>query len=87
MERKTIRISSKQQVTIPQRYFERLAFGEEAECTFRGDELVIRLSEPRAAGSFPSRSWLRSSLRGTAASSCWNSSRQSRKRCAPLWSA
>ena len=32
MERKTIRISSKRQVTIPQRYFERLGFGEEAEC-------------------------------------------------------
>ena len=42
MERKTIRISSKRQVTIPQRYFDRLGFGEEAECILRWDELVIR---------------------------------------------
>ena len=38
MERKLIRISSKRQVTIPQRYFDRLGFGQEAECILHGDE-------------------------------------------------
>lgn len=52
MERKTIRISSKRQVTIPQRYFERLGFGEEAECIFRGDELVIRPVKAQSGGEF-----------------------------------
>ena len=52
MERKTIRISSKRQVTIPQRYFERLGFGEEAECILRGDELVIRPVKAQSGGEF-----------------------------------
>ena len=52
MERKTIRISSKRQVTIPQRYFERLGFGEEAECILRGDELVIRPVKVQSGGEF-----------------------------------
>ena len=51
MERKTIRISSKRQVTIPQRYFERLGFGE-AECILRGDELVIRPVKAQSGGEF-----------------------------------
>ena len=50
MERKTIRISSKRQVTIPQRYFDRLGFGEEAECILRGDELVIRPVKVQGGG-------------------------------------
>ena len=50
MERKTIRISSKRQVTIPQRYFDRLGFGEEAECILRGDELVIRPVKVQSGG-------------------------------------
>ena len=52
MERKTIRISSNRQVTIPQRYFERLGFGEEAECILRGDELVIRPVKAQSGGEF-----------------------------------
>ena len=32
MERKIISISSKRQVTIPQKYFELLGFDDEAEC-------------------------------------------------------
>ena len=52
MERKTIRISSKRQVTIPQRYFERLGFREEAECILRGDELVIRPVRAQSCGEF-----------------------------------
>ena len=52
MERKTIRISSKRQVTIPQRYFDRLGFGEEAECILREDELVIRPVRAQSGGEF-----------------------------------
>ena len=50
MERKIIRISSKRQITIPRRYFERLGLGEEAECILRGDELVIRPVKAQSGG-------------------------------------
>ena len=82
MERKTIRISSKRQVTIPQRYFECLGFGEEAECILRGNELVIRPVKAQSGGEFSEQI-----PRDAAESSCWNDLRQSRKKCAPLWSA
>lgn len=52
MERKLIRISSKRQVTIPQRYFDRLGFGQEAECILRGDELIIRPIATQSDGAF-----------------------------------
>lgn len=42
MERKTISISGKRQITIPQSYYERLGFGREAECILNGSELIIR---------------------------------------------
>lgn len=42
MDRKRISISSKRQVTIPQKYFDKLGFGSEAECIFNGNELIIR---------------------------------------------
>lgn len=42
MERKTISISSKRQITIPQKYFDALGFGGEAECTVANGALVIR---------------------------------------------
>lgn len=41
-ERKIIRISPKRQITIPQKQFEQLGFGKEAECFVRERELVIR---------------------------------------------
>ena len=40
--RKILSISSKRQITIPQKFYQSLGFGEEAECVVRGDELVIR---------------------------------------------
>lgn len=52
MERKRIRISSKRQVTIPQRYFDRLGFGQEAECILRGDELILRPIAAQSDGAF-----------------------------------
>ena len=42
MERKTISISNKRQITIPQSYFDRLGFDREAECILSGSELIIR---------------------------------------------
>lgn len=40
--RKVISISSKRQLTIPQKFFDQLGFDSEAECILRGNELVIR---------------------------------------------
>ena len=42
VERKTIRISEKRQITIPQKFFQQLGFESEAECSMEGDALVIR---------------------------------------------
>lgn len=52
MERKTIRISNKRQITIPQKYYERLGFESEAECILRGSELIIRPVEKQGSGEF-----------------------------------
>ena len=52
MERKTIRISSKRQITIPQRYFDCLGFNQEAECILWGDELIIRPVKRQSGGEF-----------------------------------
>ena len=42
MDKKRLSISSKRQITIPQKYFMELGFENEAECFVRNDELVIR---------------------------------------------
>lgn len=52
MESKTIRISGKRQITIPQQYYDRLGFQDQAECFFRGNELVIRPVHPQSGGEF-----------------------------------
>lgn len=52
MDRKRISISSKRQITIPQRYFEQLGFGDEAECMVRGSELIIRPAAKQVGGEF-----------------------------------
>lgn len=52
MERKTIRISNKRQITIPQKFFEQLGFEGEAECILQGSELVIRPVSKRNGGEF-----------------------------------
>lgn len=52
MERKTIRISHKRQITIPQKYFEELGFEDEAECILRGSELLIRPVSKQGGGEF-----------------------------------
>ena len=40
--KKIVSISSKRQITIPQKFFTALGFNDEAECVVRGNELVIR---------------------------------------------
>ena len=52
MEMKKVSISSKRQITIPQRFFTMLGFGTEAECMLRGNELVIRPARTNAGGEF-----------------------------------
>lgn len=42
MESKRISVSTKRQITIPQKFYEKLGIGNEVECVLRGNELVIR---------------------------------------------
>lgn len=52
MERKLLSISSKRQITIPQKFYNLLGFGTEAECIIRGKELIIRPIEIHSDGEF-----------------------------------
>jgi bifunctional DNA-binding transcriptional regulator/antitoxin component of YhaV-PrlF toxin-antitoxin module len=52
MNRKVLSISSKRQITIPQKFYQTLGFGNEAECVMRGDELVIRPVKTVSDGEF-----------------------------------
>lgn len=50
--RKIISISPKRQITIPQKFFSLLGFGDEAECILHNDELIIRPAKPASGGEF-----------------------------------
>lgn len=52
MEKKRVSISAKRQITIPQKFFTMLGFGTEAECSVRGNELVIRPAKTNTGGEF-----------------------------------
>lgn len=52
MEKKIVSISSKRQITIPQKFFTLLGFDTEAECLVRGNELVIRPAKQSVGGEF-----------------------------------
>ncbi len=52
MEIKKLSISAKRQITIPQKFFTMLGFDTEAECTVRGNELVIRPARVNTGGEF-----------------------------------
>ena len=52
MNRKTIRISEKRQLTIPQKFLEALGFSTEAECILRGNEIVLRPVREQGGGEF-----------------------------------
>ena len=51
-ERKVIAISSKRQITIPQKIYRLLGFENEAECVFNGNELIIRPVKVNTGGEF-----------------------------------
>lgn len=52
MESKKVSISSKRQVTIPQKFFKMLGFDKEAECIVRDNELIIRPVKENTGGEF-----------------------------------
>ena len=52
VDRKLLSISSKRQITIPQKFYKTLGFGGEAECMIRGNELVIRPVKMDGGGEF-----------------------------------
>lgn len=52
MEMKKVSISSKRQITIPQKFFTMLGFSTEAECMVRGNELIIRPAKTNTGGEF-----------------------------------
>lgn len=52
MEMKKVSISSKRQITIPQKFFTLLGFDREAECMIRENELVIRPVKTNTGGEF-----------------------------------
>ena len=52
MDKKIISISSKRQITIPQKFFTMLGFDDEAECIVRGQELIVRPARKNNGGEF-----------------------------------
>ena len=52
MELKKVSISSKRQITIPQKFFTLLGFNTEAECIMRGNELILRPIKNNTGGEF-----------------------------------
>lgn len=50
--RKTISISAKRQITIPQKYYDVLGFGNEAECIMQKEGLLIRPVRSTNGGEF-----------------------------------
>ncbi len=51
-DRKVVSISSKRQITIPQKFYTMLGFSDTAECVVRGNELVIRPTKVTSGGEF-----------------------------------
>ena len=52
MDKKILSISSKRQITIPQKFYQSLGFGNEAECVVHGNELIIRPIKTVSGGEF-----------------------------------
>ena len=52
MDKKIVSISSKRQITIPQKFFAAVGFGDEAECILRGNEIIIRPARVPSGGEF-----------------------------------
>jgi len=52
LERKTIHISGKRQITIPQKYFEELGFDKEAECILQNNMILLKPVRENTGGEF-----------------------------------
>ncbi len=52
VNKKIVSISSKRQITIPQKFYTLLGFSDEAECVLRGNELVLRPAKTVTGGEF-----------------------------------
>jgi bifunctional DNA-binding transcriptional regulator/antitoxin component of YhaV-PrlF toxin-antitoxin module len=52
LERKTISVTGKRQITIPLKFFQKLNIGQEVECILHGDELIIKPLERENCGEF-----------------------------------
>lgn len=52
MDRIIVSISSKRQITIPQKFFNLLGFGSEAECAIRGNGLVLCPAKTVSGGEY-----------------------------------
>ena len=52
LDKKIVSISSKRQITIPQKFYTSLGFTDEAECIMRGNELIIRPARVNTGGEF-----------------------------------
>lgn len=52
MKGKRLSISSKRQITIPQKFYTLLGFDNEAECILRGNELILRPVKNVSGGEF-----------------------------------
>jgi hypothetical protein len=52
MDRKIISVSTRRQLTIPQKYFDALGFDNEAECILHEDGLLIRPIRITGGGEF-----------------------------------
>ena len=52
VDKKIVSISSKRQITIPQKFFAMLGFTDKAECIVRGNELIVRPARQNAGGEF-----------------------------------
>jgi len=52
VERKIISISTKRQLTIPQKYYAMLGFDNEAECVLQSEGLLIRPVRAASVGEF-----------------------------------
>lgn len=49
---KILSVSSKRQITIPQKFYKSLGLGSEVECIMRKDELILRPVKVGAGGEF-----------------------------------
>lgn len=52
IERKIISVSSKRQITIPQKYFKELGFSNEVECILQNNAIVIRPIRENSGSEF-----------------------------------